>query len=194
MKKAPRLAGWRSDQLILLASLPLVTLVVYLGWQMVTTVDAESSIRPKTLMLPTQSVPEIANETPNLDSPMRMGHQQIETPTITPVAPTQESVPAGHQEDLPILPTEEATVRPMHGHSWSTDDTSVEQAVVRPGEQPLRLGRAEAIPIHVGRIRSIEPNVDGGHSLSRARTGVLQGETMSYAPAVQDDALESNDQ
>ncbi len=177
-----RFSAFRSDHLILLASLPLVTLVIYLGWQMVTSTEAESSLRPKTLSLPTQSVPEIIADKPTSDPSTRKIEYRGESMPL--VVPSSAPTPKEANEDLPILPSEESTVRPMQGHSWTTDEENVEHAVVRPDDQPLRLGRAEAIPTHVGRIRSVMPSHPSGHSQSRYEAAV------NPEPAPVDDSME----
>jgi hypothetical protein len=168
--RSKRFTAFRSDHLILFASLPLVTLVIYLGWQMVTSTDAESSLRPKTLSLPTQSVPEIIADKPTSDPSTRKIEYRGESMPL--VVPKTTPASTDSNEDLPILPTEESTVRPMQGHSWTTDEANVEHAVVRPDDQPLRLGRAEAIPTHVGRIRSVMPSHPSGHSQGRYEAAV----------------------
>jgi hypothetical protein len=161
-------------------------LVIYLGWQMVTSTEAESSLRPKTLSLPTNSVPEIAHDRSGIQPSSASGanaQPSMETNPPMELRPSSRtefeplSTPSDPQapqknEDLPILPAEEDTVRPTQGHSWSTDEENVEQAVVRPGDQPLRLGRAEAIPTHVGRISSVQPSHPSGHSERRLRPAI----------------------
>ncbi|MBY0588610.1 hypothetical protein K2X85_15665 [bacterium] len=181
----------RSDHLIILASLPLVTLVIYLSWQVVNSTDADNSLRPKTLSLPTLSVPEIAGEkSAPADGPIRIQHQERSSSSTIP----QESLPAQNEADFPILPTDEPNIQPMRGHSWSTEEPSVEHAVIRPNDQPLRLGRAQAIPTYAGRISSVEPTMYPGHATQRAMDGVIQGDGMSYAPGMEHEMDSSPEQ